>query len=107
MRVRWIDKWALPQNILIANNLAFILVAEQHLQHGAHTCSFHMSIRQFFFLAQNVSSWQVSAANYNARPFGVRAGMPIGEAKRLCPNLLVVPYMFEKYAEVSEQVSLL
>jgi nucleotidyltransferase/DNA polymerase involved in DNA repair len=30
--------------------------------------------------------------------------MSIGEAKRLCPNLLVVPYMFDKYERISEQV---
>lgn len=47
---------------------------------------------------------QVSAANYEARAFGVRAGQPIGEAKRLCPHLLVVPYMYDKYTEISEQV---
>ncbi len=47
---------------------------------------------------------QVSAANYPARAYGIRAVMGIGEARRLCPDLLVVPYMFDKYEEVSEQV---
>jgi hypothetical protein len=47
---------------------------------------------------------QISAANYEARKFGICAGMSIGEAKRLCPNLLVVPYMFDKYERISEQV---
>src|SRR3990172_615766 len=28
----------------------------------------------------------VAAASYEARPFGVRAGMPAREAKRLCPE---------------------
>ena len=49
---------------------------------------------------------QVSAANYEARAFGVRAGQFIGEAKRMCPHLLVVPYMFDKYTEISEQVKI-
>lgn len=30
--------------------------------------------------------------------------MFMAEAKRLCPELLVVPYEFEKYADISEQV---
>lgn len=46
----------------------------------------------------------MSAANYEARAFGIKAGMRIGEAKQRCPNLLVVPYMFERYTEISEQV---
>ncbi|KAF5827717.1 hypothetical protein DUNSADRAFT_184 [Dunaliella salina] len=47
----------------------------------------------------------VSAANYEARAFGVRAGYTIGAAKQMCPHVLVVPYMFDKYTEISEQVS--
>lgn len=47
---------------------------------------------------------QVSCANYEARVFGVRAGMFISEAKRLCPDMVVVPYLFDRYQEISEQV---
>ncbi len=49
-------------------------------------------------------SAEVSSANYEAREFGIHAGMFMAEAKRLCPDLLVVPYEFERYTEVSEQV---
>eukprot|EP00967_Tisochrysis_lutea_P098417 scaffold145316_cov20-Tisochrysis_lutea.AAC.4 len=56
-------------------------------------------------LAMLASFMQVSAANYEARAFGVRASQTIGEAKRLCPHVLVVPYMFDKYTGISEQVS--
>ena len=47
---------------------------------------------------------QVSAANYEARRFKIKAGMTIAEARRLCPHVLVVPYMFDKYQAISEQV---
>ncbi len=46
---------------------------------------------------------QVSAASYQARAFGISAGMGIGAAIRLCPQLLVVPYLFHEYEAVSEQ----
>lgn len=49
---------------------------------------------------------QVSSANYEARALGIGAMMCIGEAKRLCPSLVVMPYQYEKYQAVSEQVEL-
>jgi len=46
---------------------------------------------------------EVSSANYEARAFGVRASMFISEAKRLCPDIIVMPYMSDKYEAISEQ----
>ena len=50
------------------------------------------------------STGEVSSANYEARRFGIGAGMMMGRAKELCPALVVVPYEFEKYEVVSEAV---
>lgn len=50
---------------------------------------------------------EVSSANYEARKAGIRAGMFIGEAKRRCPHLVVMPYTFDKFEEISEQVGCL
>ena len=40
-------------------------------------------------------SGEVSSANYEARAYGVRAGMFMAQAKRQCPQLLVLPYEVE------------
>src|SRR6267142_6487960 len=46
----------------------------------------------------------VSSANYEARKFGVRAGMPNAEALRLCPDLTLVEGNPQKYVHVSLQI---
>ncbi|XP_014685514.2 DNA polymerase kappa isoform X1 [Equus asinus] len=46
----------------------------------------------------------LSTSNYHARRFGVRAAMPGFIAKRLCPQLLIVPPNFDKYRAVSREV---
>ncbi len=46
----------------------------------------------------------VAAASYEARSFGVRSAMSMGEAIRRCPHLQVRPVRFERYREVSAQI---
>jgi DNA polymerase-4 len=46
----------------------------------------------------------VSSASYEARRFGVRSAMPVGQALRLCPSALVVPPHFDRYLEESAKV---
>lgn len=46
----------------------------------------------------------VLAATYEARRFGVHAPMPVGEARRRCPGLVVVGGRFADYAEASRRV---
>jgi len=46
----------------------------------------------------------VTAASYEARPFGVHSAMPMAEALRRCPHAVVVPGRHERYAEVSADV---
>lgn len=48
-----------------------------------------------------------STSNYHARRFGVRAAMPGFIAKRLCPQLIIIPPNFDKYRAVSREVSLM
>lgn len=46
----------------------------------------------------------VSTASYEARPYGVHSAMSMAQAKRRCPQLIVVPTHFDKYKEVSQQI---
>ncbi|MEV8529725.1 DNA polymerase IV [Streptomyces sp. NPDC052000] len=46
----------------------------------------------------------VSTASYEARPFGVRSAMPMGQARRLCPNAAYLVPRFQLYRTVSDQV---
>jgi DNA polymerase IV len=46
----------------------------------------------------------VAAASYEARTFGVRSAIPMARAVRLCPELVILPPDFRKYAAVSAQV---
>ncbi|MBR7889119.1 DNA polymerase IV [Marinomonas sp. A79] len=46
----------------------------------------------------------LATANYVAREFGVRSAMPTSMAKRLCPDLLVIPGNMAKYRLASEQM---
>jgi DNA polymerase-4 len=46
----------------------------------------------------------VTAASYEARPFGVHAGMPLAEARRLCPAAEYVEGNPDKYVALSLQL---
>ena len=46
----------------------------------------------------------VTAASYEARPFGVRSAMPSVTAKRRCPELVFVKPRFDVYRAVSQQI---
>ena len=46
----------------------------------------------------------IAAASYAARAFGVRSAMPTGEAKRLCPHLILVPPDRPLYRRLHEQM---
>jgi len=46
----------------------------------------------------------VTAASYEARPFGVRSALPSVTARRLCPELIFVKPRFDVYRAVSHQI---
>src|SRR4029078_13302817 len=46
----------------------------------------------------------VTAASYEARPFGVRSAMPSVTARRVSPELIFVKPRFDVYRAVSQQI---
>jgi len=46
----------------------------------------------------------VASASYEARSSGVRSGMPIQKAKKLCPQAIILPVRMGFYADFSERV---
>lgn len=43
----------------------------------------------------------ISTCNYKARVFGVHSAMPSGLAKRLCPDLIILPHRMDAYRDAS------
>ena len=44
---------------------------------------------------------EIASSNYPAREFGIKNGMWMSQAQRLCPNVKVLPYDFKAYEEAS------
>ena len=46
----------------------------------------------------------IATCNYEARKYGLHSAMPMAQALRLCPDLIVVPTNMEKYRAESKRV---
>jgi DNA polymerase IV (DinB-like DNA polymerase) len=46
----------------------------------------------------------VSTCNYKARRFGIRSGMPISRAWKLCPDAIYLPVNFKLYIQTSSRI---
>jgi len=46
----------------------------------------------------------IAAASYKAREYGVHSAMPTAEARRRCPNLVLLPPDFDRYTAVSREI---
>ncbi|KAA8909458.1 DNA polymerase IV, partial [Sphaerosporella brunnea] len=51
---------------------------------------------------ENSATSEIASCNYAARKFGVKNGMWMASAKRLCPDIVALGYDFDKYEEASE-----
>src|SRR5262245_56628170 len=52
-----------------------------------------------------VGSGVVASCSYESRPFGVRTGMRLTDARRLCRGLIVVPGDYRRYEIASRQIT--
>jgi DNA repair protein REV1 len=50
-------------------------------------------------------SGDISSCNYVARQFGVKASMWTGQAKQICPELVIVPYELQKYESIADTMN--
>lgn len=48
-----------------------------------------------------ISLSEIASCSYEARKMGVKNGMFVGAALKLCPNLKTIPYDFDEYKEVA------
>jgi DNA polymerase-4 len=53
---------------------------------------------------KNYARTIVTTASYEARPYGIKTGMTIPEAKKRCPHIIIVTADTEKYLDVSMQI---
>jgi len=60
--------------------------------------------KPMFVSGHSLTRGVVLAASYEARPYGIKAGMSIGEARRLCPRAIIVPADSPKYVETSQTI---
>ncbi|EIW85594.1 DNA repair protein [Coniophora puteana RWD-64-598 SS2] len=49
------------------------------------------------------STSEIASASYEARKFGIKSGMSLQQARKLCPDVQTMPYEFEKYKQISLQ----
>jgi DNA repair protein REV1 len=49
------------------------------------------------------NSADIASCNYVARNFGVKNGMWLSSAKKLCPNIVTLPYKFDEYEKISKR----
>jgi DNA polymerase-4 len=81
---------------------------------------FHLDLDSFFVSAERLQNpalrgkcvavggdgrrGVIASASYEARKYGVRSAMPTAQARRLCPQLVLVGSDFELYSKLSRQV---
>ncbi|KAJ7772122.1 hypothetical protein DFH07DRAFT_937776 [Mycena maculata] len=47
------------------------------------------------------STSEIASASYEARDFGIKNGMSLQQARKLCPTVLTIPYEFQRYKDLS------
>lgn len=76
---------------------AFFASAEQH-------CRPQFRGRPLVVVPVKTDTTSCIAASYEARPFGIRTGTPVGEARRLCPGLIIVESRTDVYVRIHHQI---
>jgi len=64
----------------------------------------HLRGKPLLVCGDPTSRTAVASASYEARPYGIKAGMSLSEAKRLCPQAVVVEGNPQKYISTTLQI---
>lgn len=87
----------MPRTILHLDLDAFFCAVEE--QRDPTLCG-----KAFAVGARPEARGVVASCSYAARRFGIHSAMPMSQARRRCPQLLIIPPHFSAYRAVSEQV---
>ncbi|KAF7794734.1 hypothetical protein EIP86_005872 [Pleurotus ostreatoroseus] len=49
------------------------------------------------------STSEIASASYEARKYGIKGGMSLQQARKLCPTIMTIPYEFQRYKQFSLQ----
>ncbi|NIM07376.1 MAG: hypothetical protein GTN69_09855, partial [Armatimonadetes bacterium] len=71
------------RTVMLVDMNAFFAAIEQQ-------CNPHLRGQPVLVCGNPTTRTIVTAASYEARPFGIKSGMPLGEALRLCPKAVLV-----------------
>ncbi len=79
-------------------------------------CVVHLDVDAFFASVEQrddprlrrrpvaVGTGVVASCSYEARPFGVRTGMWLAQARQLCPELIVLPGAYPRYEQAARRI---
>lgn len=87
----------MPRTILHLDLDAFFCAVEEQRNPALHGHPFAVG-------GQPHQRGVVSSCSYAARHYGVHSAMPMAQAVRLCPDLIIVPTNHASYSSTSEQV---
>lgn len=71
----------------------------KHFEEHLHNNILSDKVRSGFEAKMSLS--EIASCSYEARARGIRNGMFVGQALKLCPELKTIPYDFEGYREVA------
>ncbi|KAL2826532.1 hypothetical protein BJY01DRAFT_255981 [Aspergillus pseudoustus] len=103
-------------NLSIDQRLADQLFAELELTRDLSQYVVHVDCDAFFAAVEEldrpelktvpmaVGKGVLTTCNYEARKFGVRSGMASFVAKKLCPELVLLPQNYEKYTSKAQEI---
>lgn len=84
-----------PNHQNVDRSAEFALYA-QRLPEGAKS--------RLFDIDSSMSMSEIASCSYEARKYGIKNGMFLGAALKLCPELKMIPYDFQGYKDVSKML---